>query len=74
MSQYQINIEKDENGMFVGEVVGLPACYTQAKNIPELFDRLMEVSEGSLAILKDMGDEESYKKFTLSLHLDYATA
>jgi len=45
MTSYQIQIEKDENGVFVGEVLGLPACYTQANSIPELFDRLMEVSE-----------------------------
>ena len=43
--KYQIIIEKDENGYFIGEVVGLPACYTQAKTLPELLSRLTEVTE-----------------------------
>ncbi|MCR5411489.1 MAG: type II toxin-antitoxin system HicB family antitoxin [Patescibacteria group bacterium] len=43
--KYQIIIEKDENDYFIGEVVGLPACYTQAKTLPELLSRLTEVTE-----------------------------
>lgn len=43
--KYTIQVQKDKNGMFVGEVVGLPACYTQAKTIPQLLERIVEVSE-----------------------------
>ena len=73
MTKYQIQIEKDENWLFVGEIVWLPACYTQAKTIPELLDRLVEVTEWSVALSNDMKGD-SYKKFNFSLHLDYASA
>lgn len=49
--KYTIQIQKDKNGMFVGEVIGLPACYTQAKTIPQLLERIVEVSEWSLELL-----------------------
>lgn len=61
--------------MFVGEVVGLPACYTQAKTIPQLLERIIEVSEWSMELLKDMGKIKDFSdKFTFSLKVDYATA
>lgn len=46
--KYTIQIQKDKHGMFVGEVVGLPTCYTQAKTIPQLLERIIEVSEWSV--------------------------
>ncbi|HHS49547.1 MAG TPA: type II toxin-antitoxin system HicB family antitoxin [candidate division Zixibacteria bacterium] len=36
-------IEKDEDGFFVGTVPVLKSCYTQAKTMDELIDRLKEV-------------------------------
>lgn len=74
--EYKISIEKDENDMFVWEVIWLPACYTQAKTVPELLDRLMEVAEWSLEIVKDLNKKENFfgKKFNFSLKVDYAKA
>ena len=40
--KYTVIIEKDEDGWFVSEVVGLPGCHTQAKTIDELLKRTKE--------------------------------
>jgi len=37
-----IKVERDEDGFYVGSVVELPGCHTQAKNVYELLDRLKE--------------------------------
>lgn len=36
-------IERDEDGFFVGEVLGLPACYSQGRDLSELLINLCEV-------------------------------
>ena len=36
-------IEKDEEGYYIGKVPSLKSCYTQAKTLPELYQRLQEV-------------------------------
>jgi len=41
-NKYTILIEKDEEGFFVSEVVGLPGCHTQAKTMDELIERTKE--------------------------------
>lgn len=42
MAKYNVIIEKDEEGWFVSEVVGLPGCHTQAKSMDELLKRTKE--------------------------------
>lgn len=42
MAMFNIIIEKDEDGYFVSEVVELPGCHTQAKNMDELLSRTKE--------------------------------
>ena len=42
MADFNIIIEKDEDGYFVSEVVGLPGCHTQAKSMDELLERTKE--------------------------------
>ena len=39
---FNVIIEKDEEGYFVSEVVGLPGCHTQAKSMDELIERTKE--------------------------------
>ena len=39
---FNIIIEKDEDGYFVSEVVELPGCHTQAKSMDELIERTKE--------------------------------
>jgi predicted RNase H-like HicB family nuclease len=40
--EFNIIIEKDEEGYFVSEVIELPGCHTQAKSIEELMKRTRE--------------------------------
>ncbi len=70
--KYQIIIEKDENWVFTWEVVWLPACYTQAKTLPELLSRLTEVTEWSINLLKDLWKKDFNKKFNFSMKIEYA--
>ena len=40
--EYTVMIEKDEDGYYVGEVVELPGCFSQAKSVEELMKRMKE--------------------------------
>ncbi len=42
MQKFNVIIEKDEDGYFVSEVVGLLGCHTQAKSIDSLIERTKE--------------------------------
>jgi len=46
-------IERDESGYFVGIVPSLRSCYTQAKTLPKLYERLRETVALSLEIEKN---------------------
>ena len=39
---FNIVIEKDEEGYLISEVVGLPGCHTQAKSMDKLIERTKE--------------------------------
>ena len=43
--QFTVIIEKDEDGFYVAEVPELKSCYTQAKTLEELLERIKEVIE-----------------------------
>lgn len=40
--KYTIIVERDEDGWLVSEVVGLPGCHTQAKDMNQLLERTKE--------------------------------
>ena len=40
--KFTVVIEKDEDGIFVGSVPGLPGCHTQGKSLDELMERIRE--------------------------------
>ncbi len=42
---FHVVIEKGENGYYIGSVVELPGCHTQAKTLKELDKGLKEVIE-----------------------------
>ena len=46
--KYTVLIEQDEEGWFVSEVVELPGCHTQAKNLDDLISRTREAIEAYL--------------------------
>jgi predicted RNase H-like HicB family nuclease len=40
--EFNVIIEKDEDGYFVASVPSLPGCHTQAKSLDELTERIQE--------------------------------
>ncbi|MCX6709069.1 MAG: type II toxin-antitoxin system HicB family antitoxin [Candidatus Woesearchaeota archaeon] len=56
--KYTIIIEKDEEGWLVSEVVELPGCHTQAKEIGELLQRTKEAIQAYLEEEKPEISEE----------------
>ena len=51
--KYTVIIEKDESGYYVAEVVELPGCFTQARTLDEIEDRIKEAIEGYLLVKKE---------------------
>jgi predicted RNase H-like HicB family nuclease len=43
--EFFVVIERDEDGLFVGEVPQLQACYSQGRTLDELMDNIREVIE-----------------------------
>ena len=52
MVEFNVVIEKDEDGMLVSKVPDLPGCHTQAKNLPELLKRTKEAISLCLEVNK----------------------
>ena len=42
MGKYTVVVEKGQDGYFIGEVLELPGCHTQAKSLEQLDSRLKE--------------------------------
>ena len=51
--EFDVVIEKDEDGFYVALVPELPGCHTQAKNLDELMKRVNEAIELYLEVNKD---------------------
>jgi predicted RNase H-like HicB family nuclease len=45
MREFYVVIEKDEDGLFIGEVPQLKACYSQGRTLDELLRNIREVIE-----------------------------
>lgn len=41
--EYYVVIERDEDGVYLGEIPQLPACYSQGRTIDELLSNIKEV-------------------------------
>ncbi|NEQ95770.1 MAG: type II toxin-antitoxin system HicB family antitoxin [Cyanothece sp. SIO2G6] len=52
-NEFYVVIEKDEDGLYVGEVPQLSACYSQGETIDELMANMREVVEMCLEELED---------------------
>ena len=48
--QYDVVVERDSEGYFVGTVPALPGCHTQAKSLDELMLRIREAIELCLEV------------------------
>ncbi len=61
MVTFNVVVEKDEDGMFVSEVIGLPGCHTQAKTLDELTNRTKEAISLYLKCTKlDLGNNKFF--------------
>jgi predicted RNase H-like HicB family nuclease len=56
--EFFVVIEKDEDGLFVGEVPQLKACYSQGRTIDELLQNMEEVIALALEDQEDLQTTE----------------
>jgi predicted RNase H-like HicB family nuclease len=50
MKQFDVVIERDEEGIYVGSVPQLPGCHTQGRSLDELMNRMREAVELCLEV------------------------
>ena len=50
MRQFDVVIERDEEGLYVGSVPQLPGCHTQGRSLDELMERMREAVELCLEV------------------------
>lgn len=48
--QFEVIIERDEEGYFIASVPALPGCHTQAKSLDTLMERVQEAIEVCLEV------------------------
>lgn len=48
--QFDVVIERDEDGYYVASVPQLPGCYTQARSLDEVTERIREAVELCLEV------------------------
>ncbi len=48
--QFDVVIERDEEGFYVGSVPALPGCHTQARSLDDLMERIHEAIELCLEV------------------------
>jgi len=52
--EFNIIIEKDEEGWYIASVPEIQGCYTQARTIPQLLERIKEAVEVCLESEKEI--------------------
>jgi len=50
--QFKVLIERDDDGYFVASVPALPGCYTQARTLSELMERIRDAIKLCLEVAK----------------------
>ena len=58
--KYTLIVEKDEDGWLVSEVIGLPGCHTQAKDMNQLIERTKEAIRAYLSTEKEPENPEEF--------------
>ncbi len=56
---FRVIVEQDEDGFFTATVPALPGCYTQAKTMPILKERIRDVITLCTDVLKN---DKDYRK------------
>ena len=59
MTDFNVIIEKGEDGYYISEVIELPGCHTQGKTIDELIERTKEAIKLCLEV-QGMETETSF--------------
>ena len=54
MAEFNIIIEKGEDGYLISEVLEIPGCHTQAKNL----DELMKRTKDAIKLCLENGEED----------------
>ena len=57
MTQYDVVIERDAAGWYVGSVPALPGCHTQARSLDELMTRVRAAAELCLEVAAEDAGE-----------------
>lgn len=57
---YDVIIELDEDGYYVGSVPLLPGCHTQARSIDELLIRIKEAIELYLEVKEEQKEDTKF--------------
>ena len=75
--RYTINIERDEDGIFVVSVPALPGCFTQGKTLDEAFRMAQDAIRGFLTVFIRRGKKIPIERvrsnqFTISVSLPNA--
>ena len=50
MQQFDVIIERDEDGLYVGSIPQLTGCHTQGRSLDELMERIREAAELCLEV------------------------
>jgi predicted RNase H-like HicB family nuclease len=58
--KFNVIIEKDEDGYYVGLVPDLPGCHSQAKGLDEIQKRLKEAIRLYLEVEKDIPENRHF--------------
>lgn len=58
--EFYVVIERDEDGIYIGEVPQLKACYSQGETIDELMQNIREVID---ICLEELEEEETTTEF-----------
>jgi predicted RNase H-like HicB family nuclease len=58
--EFLVVIERDEDGIYIGEVPQLRACYSQGETIDELMQNMREVIE---MCLEELSEETTASEF-----------
>ncbi len=60
MAEYNVVIEKGEDGYLISDVLEIPGCHSQAKTMDELIERTKEAIELCLEVEQE---KETFKEF-----------
>ena len=61
--EFNVVIERDTEGYYVGTVPALPGCHTQAKSLDQLMERVTEAIELYLEVEREEPDMLDFVKF-----------